>query len=85
MSQMNNKLGIIIAIAATVALAAPALADELWLAPGKSVTLFDAADPAVRLLITAPANAPLDLAPLLDLKPDRCEFSPLAQPQPNDL
>ena len=43
---MNNKLGIIIAIAATVALAAPALADELWLAPGKSVTLFDAADPS---------------------------------------
>jgi len=72
---MNNKLGIIIAIAATVALAAPALADELWLAPGKSVTLFDAADPAVRLLITAPANAPLDLAPLLELKPDESVHS----------
>jgi len=51
-------------------MAAPAAATELWLAPGKSVTIFDAADPAVRLVITAPPNAPLDLAPLLDLKAD---------------
>ena len=58
-----------LALAASVALAAPAAAGELWLAPGKSVTIFDAADPAVRLVITAPANAPLDLAPLLELKP----------------
>src|SRR5437868_3560079 len=58
------------AVAAGLAMAAPAAATELWLAPGKSVTIFDAADPAVRLVITAPANAPLDLAPLLDLKAD---------------
>jgi hypothetical protein len=56
------------ALAAGVAMATPAA--ELWLAPGKSVTIFDAADPAVRLIITAPPNAPLDLAPLLDLKAD---------------
>src|SRR3954463_12645322 len=59
-----------IAVAAGIAMLAPAAATELWLAPGKSVTIFDAADPAVRLVITAPPNAPLDLAPLLDLKAD---------------
>src|SRR5438132_109049 len=81
MSQMNNKLSIIraiagcVAMAASVALAAPAAADELWLAPGKSVTIFDAADPAVRLVITAPPNAPLDLAPLLELKPSESVHS----------
>jgi hypothetical protein len=63
------------ALAAGVALAAPAAAGELWLAPGKSVTIFDAADPSVRLVITAPANAPLDLAPLLDLKADESVHS----------
>jgi hypothetical protein len=56
------------ALAAGVAMATPAA--ELWLAPGKSVTIFDAADPAVRLIITAPPNAPLDLAPLLSLTAD---------------
>ena len=50
------------AVAASVALAVPAVAGELWLAPGKSVTIFDATDPSVRLVITAPANAPLELA-----------------------
>ena len=58
-----------LAMGASLALAVPAVAGELWLAPGKSVTIFDGADPAVRLVITAPADAPLDLAPLLDLKP----------------
>jgi hypothetical protein len=62
-------------VAAGVALAASAAAAELWLAPGKSVTIFDAADPTVRLVITAPATAPLDLAPLLDLKPDESVHS----------
>jgi tRNA-Thr(GGU) m(6)t(6)A37 methyltransferase TsaA len=27
----------------------------------------------------------LDETPLLDLKPDRCEFTPVARPQPSDL
>src|SRR6267142_3534208 len=63
------------AVGAAVAMATPAVAVELWLAPGKSVTIFDAADPSVRLVITAPPNAPLDLAPLLDLKRDESVHS----------
>src|SRR2546421_705199 len=65
MSQMNNKLSIIraiagcVAMAASVALAAPAAADELWLAAGQSVTTFDGAD----------------LAPLLELKPSESVHS----------
>jgi hypothetical protein len=58
------------AVAAGVAMAAPAAVPELWLAAGRSVTIFDAADPAVRLVITAPPNAPLDLASLLSLNAD---------------
>jgi tRNA (Thr-GGU) A37 N-methylase len=27
----------------------------------------------------------LDETPLLDLKPDRCQFTPLAPPQPGDF
>ena len=27
----------------------------------------------------------LDETPLLDIKPDRCEFTPLAPPQPGDF
>jgi len=72
MSEINNSLRAIAAwfpIAASVALAAPAAADGLWLAPGKSVTIFDAADPSVRLVVTALPQAPLDLSALLELKP----------------
>ena len=80
MSQMNNKSSVRamaarLAVAASLGLAASTAAAELWLAPGKSVTIFDAADPAVRLVITAPPNAPLDLAPLLDLKPEESVHS----------
>jgi hypothetical protein len=39
------------------------------LAPGMSVTLVNAADPSVRVVITAPHHAPLDLAPLLATEP----------------
>lgn len=46
-----------------------AAAVDLWLAPGKSVTILDAADPSVRLVLTAPANEPLELGSLLELKP----------------
>lgn len=77
---MNNK-SIVRAMAArlvaagSLSLVAWSAAAELWLAPGKSVTIFDAADPALRLVITAPPNAPLDLAPLLDLKPEESVHS----------
>lgn len=38
------------------------------LAPGKSVTVLDLGDPFVRLVITAPPGAPIDLSPLLQMK-----------------
>ena len=39
---------------------------ELVLAPGKSVTFLDAANPAIRIVLTAPDDAALDLGALLD-------------------
>jgi len=45
--------------------AAPALAQPLLLAPGKTITVLDSADPTMRLILTAPPHAPLDLEPLL--------------------
>lgn len=44
-------------------------ADDLLLAPGKSVTLLDAADPTTSVVITAPPNAPLNLSTLLNADP----------------
>ena len=44
-------------------------AAELVLAPGASVTILDAADPATRIVLTSPGDAPLVLTPLLSLKP----------------
>lgn len=38
----------------------------LLLAPGHSVTLIDVSDPALRVVVTAPAAAPLDLSRLLE-------------------
>ena len=72
MSEMHNSLRAIaarLAMVTGVVLAAPAAADSLWLAPGKSVTIFDAADPSVRLVVTALPQVPLDLSALLELKP----------------
>lgn len=46
-----------------------ALAEELLLAPGKSITILDAEDATVRVVITAPANAPLNLTALLTSDP----------------
>jgi hypothetical protein len=62
-------------------LSSAASAAELWLAPGKSVTVFDAADPSVRLVITAPPQAPLDLGALLELKPGESVHSLATQVQ----
>jgi len=41
------------AIAACMVVSGACSAADLWLAPGKSVTIFDAADASVRLVITA--------------------------------
>ena len=46
------------------------LAVELILPPGSSVTILDAEDPSVRIVMTAPPNTPLDLSELLTLKPE---------------
>lgn len=50
--------------------AAPALAQPLLLAPGKTITVLDSADPTMRLILTAPPNAPLDLEPLMRMSKD---------------
>jgi hypothetical protein len=50
------------------AIAQCAVAAELILAPGASVTILDGADPSLRIVMTAPANAALDLSELLSLK-----------------
>jgi hypothetical protein len=40
-------------------------AQGLYLAPGKTLVVLDAADPSVRVLLQAPPQAPLDLAAVL--------------------
>ncbi len=57
-----------VALALTVA--SSAFAVELVLAPGASVTILDAADPSVRIVMTAPPSSALDLSELLTLKPE---------------
>jgi hypothetical protein len=54
--------------ALTFSIAAHGQAAELLLAPGASVTILDAADPTGRIVMTAPADAMLDLTELLSLK-----------------
>jgi len=62
-------------------------ADAPVLAAGKSLTVLDLADPFVRLVITAPANSPVDLSPLLKMKagdsvrsiPTRLQVNPAAR------
>jgi hypothetical protein len=46
-----------------------ALGAELVLPPAASVTILDAADPTVRIVMTAPPDTALDLTELLSLKP----------------
>lgn len=45
------------------------------LAPAASVTIIDAENPSVRLVVTAPADAPLDLSSLLSLQPGESVYS----------
>ena len=53
-----------------MSVAGNAFAVELVLAPGASVTILDAADPSVRIVMTAPPTSTLDLSELLTLKPE---------------
>lgn len=69
-SRMRAAALVLSALAATGVSAA-----DLVLPPGGSVVVLDAGDPAARLVITAPANAPLDITPLLALKPDENIYS----------
>jgi hypothetical protein len=65
-------LGVARAFLAALALsvASGALGVELVLAPGASVTILDAVDPSVRIVMTAPPSTTLDLSELLSLKPE---------------
>lgn len=45
--------------------ATAAASDAMVLAPGKSVSVLDVEDPSIRVVVTAPADAPLDLGSLL--------------------
>jgi len=54
---------------ALAVLAGTAAAQDLFLAPGRSLTILDAADPAVRVVVTAPPDAPLDLSSILVTDP----------------
>ena len=67
-----------------LAFAGNALAVELILAPGASVTILDAEDPTVRILMTAPANTTLDLSELLTLKPEESVRSIVTRFQASD-
>ncbi|HET7670224.1 MAG TPA: hypothetical protein VFK84_07440 [Burkholderiales bacterium] len=42
-----------------------AAADRLVVASGRSVTLVNAADPSLRVVLTAPADRPLDVSALI--------------------
>ena len=55
---------------ALAALLHPAMvaAEPLILAPGKSVAVIDAEDPSIRVILTAPANRPLNVGALLAAK-----------------
>jgi len=74
----------LVALSLLLVLCAAALAaDGLLLAPGASVVIVDAAEPSSRLVLTAPQNAPLDLTPLLALKPGESVRSIVTRIQTN--
>src|SRR6266850_7902294 len=64
-------------------LSASALADDLLLAPGRSITILDAADPSVRVVISAPPDAPLNLSTLLVTDPKESVYSIVTRMQLN--
>jgi hypothetical protein len=66
-----KKIACRIACAIVLTLAAGLCrAQGLYLAPGKTLVVLDAADPRVRVLLQAPPQAPLDLAAVLVTGPN---------------
>jgi hypothetical protein len=65
------------------AIAQCALAAELYLAPGATVTILDASDPTLRIVMTAPPTSTLDLSELLTLKPEESVRSIVTRFQPS--
>jgi hypothetical protein len=62
----GKKIACRIGCALALALAATLCrAQGLYLAPGQTLVILDAADPSVRVLLQAPPQAPLDLAAVL--------------------
>jgi hypothetical protein len=58
-------------------------ADGLFLAAGRSLTILDAADPTVRVVLNAPADAPLDLGSLLVTGPNDSVYAIVTRIQVN--
>ena len=64
-------------------MAGRALGAELILAPGASVTILDATDPSLRIVMSAPVDQMLDLTELLLLKPEESVRSIVTRFQAN--
>lgn len=64
-------------------LASPSFAQEILLAPGKSITILDAADPSVRVVLSAPKDAPLNLSAILVTDPKESVYSIVTRLQLN--
>lgn len=62
-----------------------AASDAMVLAPGKSVSVVDAEDPSVQVVVTAPADQPLDLRSLLSTAgPKESVYSIVTRMQVNE-
>jgi hypothetical protein len=64
-----------LAALAALALAPLARAQDVFLAPGKSIVILDAADPTVRVVLSAPKDAPLNLSSILVTDPNESVYS----------
>jgi hypothetical protein len=64
-------------------LAGPGFAQDILLAPGRSITILDAADPSVRVVLSAPKNAPLNLSAILVTDPKESVYSIVTRLQLN--
>lgn len=78
-----NKFPRWLALAWALLAAGICRADGLFLAPGRSLTILDAADPTVRVVLKAPPEAPLDLGSILVAGPDDSVYSIVTRIQVN--